>query len=137
MLNNTLFICNRIKQKYYVSDIFDRKSKTRIEVHIMENSHTVALLFHVQESIGGSQKLFYFNGLNFYWDMIEIPWMIVVILFITDLPHGGIKTSQERKAESLTIAKENGNRLLSIVYAIEFPSHLFLSVENLDHVVIA
>lgn len=59
MLNNTLFICNGIKQKYYVSDIFDRKSKTRIEVHIMKNSHTVALLFHVQESIGGSQKLFY------------------------------------------------------------------------------
>ena len=32
--------------------------------------------------------------------MIEIPWMIVVILFIADLLHGGIKTSQERKADN-------------------------------------
>lgn len=99
----------------------------------MENSHTVALLFRVQESIGGSQKLFY-QWSELLSRYIEIPWMIVVILFIADLLHGEIKTSQERKVESLTIAKENGNRLLSIVYAIEFPSHSFLSVKNLDHV---
>lgn len=101
----------------------------------MENSHTVALLFRVQESIGGSQKLFY-QWSELLSRYIEIPWMIVVILFIADLLHGEIKTSQERKVESLTIAKENGNRLLSIVYAIEFPSHSFLSVKNLDHVLI-
>lgn len=101
----------------------------------MENSHTVALLFRVQESIGESQKLFY-QWSELLPRYIEIPWMIVVILFIADLLHGEIKTSQERKVESLTIAKENGNRLLSIVYAIEFPSHSFLSVKNLDHVLI-
>lgn len=101
----------------------------------MENSHTVALLFRVQESIGGSQKLFY-QWSELLPRYIEILWMIVVILFIADLLHGEIKTSQERKVESLTIAKENGNRLLSIVYAIEFPSHSFLSVKNLDHVLI-
>lgn len=101
----------------------------------MENSHTVALLFRVQESIGGSQKLFY-QWSELLPRYIEIPWMIVVILFIADLLHGEIKTSQERKVKSLTIAKENGNRLLSIVYAIEFPSHSFLSVKNLDHVLI-
>lgn len=100
----------------------------------MKNSHMIALLF--REKALEDRKSYFISGLNFYWDMIEIPWMIVVILFIVDLLYGEIKTSQERKVESLTIAKENGNRLLSIVYAIEFPSHSFLSVKNLDHIVI-